>query len=374
MSYLKSYKIRKTNAVLFIITLLVLFSIKSFSQDKTRKSIAVINIDSKELSLDMKLITSLVTLELERLDTFEVIDKYDVSSYMAKNGFPDNQAFGKTDLIKIGKVMDVDYILSGSAERFGNKIIVVLRLVDISTETISKVDVMEYINQEENIQDMIKISLHNIFNVKNDKNTVDMLSNFNPPISNTKSTIKLNGPRFGASMTFGENGERMQASKDQGGFNMYPISSSFGYQQEIQYISAGEFQALFEFVGTLNALESGYVIPSLSVINGFRFNKLGFEFGVGPVFRVVKTAEGYFDSDNNWILKSDFDNPGLDYETRIDRRGTASLSTGLIVAVGWTFKSGYINFPVNAYVSPRKDGTVVGLMFGFNVAQSKRTH
>jgi TolB-like protein len=364
----------RLKAILLISVLLIGLSTKLSSQSdvKIKKSIAVINIDSKGLNSDMALITSLVTLELERLDIFEVIDKYDVANHMESNKFSMTQAYGKTALIKIGETLKTDKILSGRVERFGNKIILVLRLIDIKSKTIETVDVMEYINQEENIQDMVRISLNNIFNLENDKNTVDMLSNFNPPLSNTKSTIKLNGPRFGASMTFGETGKRLQAPKSEGGFDMYPIGSTFGYQHEVQYISAGEFQALLEFIGTLNALESGYLIPSLSVINGFRFNKLGIEFGIGPVFRAVKTASGYFDQNGNWTLPNQFTPANQELVSRIDRRGDISFSTGLIIAAGFTIKSGYINFPINAYISPRKDGTVVGLMFGFNVAQNKR--
>lgn len=366
-------KLTSLRIILIAIVILTVNRFETFAQETNvqKKSIAVINIDSKGIDTDMRALTSLVTLELERLDIYEVIDKYDVANHMKESEFSMSEPYGKTKLIEIGQMLKVDKILSGSVEKFGDKIIVVFRLVDIKSKTIETVDVMEYINQLENIQDMVKISLRNIFNLENDKNTVDMLSNFNPPISNTKSTLRLNGPRFGASMTFGENGDRLQAPKNKGGFDMFPVSSVFGYQQEIQYISAGEFQALLEFVGTLNALESGYLIPSLSVINGFRFNKLGLEFGIGPVFRGVKTADGYYDKNGNWQLPNENMPVDQSLVSRVDKRGDFQFSTGLIIAAGITIKSGYINFPVNAYISPRKEGTVVGLMFGFTVANKK---
>jgi TolB-like protein len=359
-------------ALIFSTSLWVNPLLANDSDDLNKESIAVINIDCKGIEVNMTMMTSLVTLELERLDKFEVIDKYDVANHMQANNFAMDKAYGKTMLIKIGEKLNVDKILSGSVEKFGGKIIVVFRLVDIKSKKIQTVDVMEYIDQQENIQDMVRISLHNIFKLENDKNTVDMLSNFNPPLSNTKSTVKLNGPRFGASMTFGANGDRLQASRSYGGFDMYPVSSVFGYQKEFQYVSAGEFQALLEFVGTFNALESGYLIPSLSVINGFRFNRLGLEFGIGPVFRAVRTAEGYYDADQNWIIADEFTPSSQQLVSRIDHRGVVKMSTGLIIAAGFTIKSGYINFPINVYVSPRKEGTVVGLMFGFNVAKTRK--
>ena len=362
-------------SIIILIALWFVFSSKDVKAQETTKSpqsIAVINIDSKGLESKMPLLTSLVTLELERLGIYEVIDKYDVANHMKSNNIALDQPYGKTDLIRIGGILKVDKILSGSAEKFGSKIIVVLRLVDVKEQRIEKADVMEYLDQEEDIQEMIKISLHNIFDVDNDRNTVEMLSSINKPLSNSNSKVNLSGPRFGASMTLGKAGERLQAPKSDGGYDMFPIGSTFGYQFEKQFVSAGDFQALFEVIPALNALESGYFIPSLTVMNGFRFNKLGFEFGIGPVFRIVQLAEGYYDEGGNWHLATPEDPLGVEYMKQIDNRGSYQLSTGLIIALGFTFKSGHINFPVNAYVSPRKDGTVVGVIFGFNVARRKK--
>ena len=59
-------------------------------------------------------------------------------------------------------------------------------------------------------------------------------------------------------------------------------------------------------------------------------------------------------------------------ENRLDSRGTTELSTGLVIAVGKTFRSGYLNIPVNAFFAPRKDGSTVGIMIGFNIQKKKR--
>lgn len=372
---MKTMYSNETVKVRLVVSLvLFIFFMPFLKADETKnekKSIAIINVDSQGLNIKMPLMTSLVTLEMEKINIYEVIDKYDVANHMSKNKFDIAQTYGKTDLIRIGDSLKVDKVLSGSVEKFGNKIVVVLRIVGVQSQTIEKVDVMEYIDQEEDIQQMIRISLNNLFDIENDKNTVDMLSNFNPPLANSKSKVNLNGPRFGATMTLGRAGERLMDSKNNGGYEMFPVSSMIGYQYEIQFITAGSFQALFEFVGALNALETGNIIPSLSVLTGFRFNKLGFEFGVGPVIRGMQTAEGYYDENDKWNLRTDKTPQDADYIYQIDNRGDFSISTGLIVAAGFTLKSGYINFPITAYVSPRHDGTTVGLVFGFNVAKKK---
>ena len=359
---------------IIMVLVFTIFVSNTFAQGTSKKSIAVINIDAQGVEIKMPLITSLVTLELERLNKFEVIDKYDVANIMTKNNIPLNKAYGKTDLIRIGKLINVDKVLSGSVEKFGSKLIIVFRLIDVKSAKIEKVDVMEYLDQEEDVQVMVRISIHNIFDISNDKNTVEMLSNVNVPLANTKNRVNLSGPRFGLATTLGRAGERLRAPKSEGGYNMFAVNSTIGYQFEVQYIGSGEFQALFETILTLSAVESGYIIPSVAIINGFRFNKKGFEFGIGPVFRIVQTAEGYYANNGEWVYKGDIqqDEYQGNYIHQIDNRGGYKISTGLVVAFGYTFKSGHINFPVNFYVSPSKEGMVMGLMFGFNVARSKK--
>lgn len=371
MKTITNYTRSMKKLALFVVVMFGLSITPSQAQSTTKKSLAVINIDSKGIPYNMALMTSLTTLEVERLNLFEVIDKYDVANHMKKNKINLTTAYGKTDLISIGKLLKVNKVLSGSVEKFGNKIIVVLRLIDVQKEIIEKADVMEYVDQVEDIQEMIRISLHNILGLENDKNKVDMLSNFNPPLTNNKSKLNLNGPRFGMTSTFGLAAKRLQAPKDQGGYNMFPISSSFGYQHEIQYISSGDFQALIEFVGMLNALESGNVIPSFSMLNGFRFNKIGLELGIGPVLRFSKMASGYYDTDEVWHLQDENTPANVDIIQQIDNRGVLKGNTGLIVAAGITLKSGYVNFPITAYVIPRKGATAAGLVFGFTIANKK---
>ena len=75
---------------------------------------------------------------------------------------------------------------------------------------------------------------------------------------------------------------------------MFPVTSMFGYQFEKQYLSSGDFQALVEVIVAVNGLESGSLIPSIAFINGFRFNNGGYEFGLGPVVRLVKKERRIF--------------------------------------------------------------------------------
>ncbi len=137
--------------------------------------------------------------------------------------------------------------------------------------------------------------------------------------------------RMGVSFTTGKTGDRLMAPTSEGGYNMFPITSMFGYQHELQYLSAGEFQALFEFLGTIQGLESGKVVPAITVMNGFRFNKSGIEIAFSPSFRGVQLAKGYYDSDNKWHLENEMPE-GTNFEIleQLDQRGDFKLSTSLI--------------------------------------------
>jgi len=355
--------------VLAIFILQIVFINTMQSQNKAK--LAIISMDTKGLQIDNQTMTNMVHLELEKLDVFEVFDKYDVADLIKKNGIDVNDCFGKTCQVKIGKLLNADKMITGSAEKFGNKVIFIFRLIDVKNDRIEKTDVMEFINQQEQIQIMIRICINNIIGRDNDKYLLDLLVNYDQPITSSKTTLMLNGPRVGFTYTFGELAERMQAPKDEGGYNMYPVSNLIGYQYEKQFLSSGDFQALFEVLPAINGMESGILNPSLTCMLGFRFNKSGIEFGLGPVFRFSKTAIGYYDSTNTWQLKKNLntnDNSNHKFYEKLDSRGNYNLSSGMIFAVGKTFRSGYLNMPVNIYFSPRKEGSVIGLLVGFNVA------
>ena len=364
----------KTKILLVAVTVCVIILQNAgniFSQ--TKPSIAVISIDTKGINLDNSSMGNLVRLELEKADVYEVLDKYDVASIIESNGIDINSCFGKTKLVEVGKLLGTDKMLTGSVEKFGEKLIFVLRLIDVKSDRIEKANVMEYLDQQAELQTMAQISINNLIGKENDQQVVDLLINYDRVITSPKTTVKLNGPRMGAALYTGRIAKRLMATEEEGGFNMFPVSSMFGYQHEFQYLSSGDFQALVETIWAINGLESGRFIPSVTFMNGFRFNQSGWEIGLGPTFRIATTANGYYDEDENWHLEEEMP-AGANYkiESQIDRRGTPRLSTGLIVAVGKTFKSGYLNIPFNLYFSPKKEGSIIGVSFGFNIAKKPK--
>ena len=86
-------KTRKFRLVIAAI-LILLTTVNVFAQDK--ESIAIVSMDTKGLKLDNIALANLVRIELEKIDTFEVLDKYDVADAMSDNGIDAKSCFFQT--------------------------------------------------------------------------------------------------------------------------------------------------------------------------------------------------------------------------------------------------------------------------------------
>ncbi|OFY85181.1 MAG: hypothetical protein A3F72_05215 [Bacteroidetes bacterium RIFCSPLOWO2_12_FULL_35_15] len=384
----------KTSKKVFITSLLLIYYTSfCIAQDKSKVSIGIMNIDSKGIIYDAQSVGYITRLEVDKTAVYNVIDKYEMNDIFKKSHFKMDSCFSKSCLVNAGKLLNADKMLTGDIERFGEKIIITLRLIDVKTETIEKSDATEYLNLQPELQRMIEVSVKKLFNLPPNQALTNQLINYEVPVASPKTTLRLNGPRMGASFTTGDAGDRLQAPKSEGGFEMYPVTFQVGYQQEVRYLAAGDFQALIEFVGLIGGLESGRFIPSISFLNGFRWGKSGWEFAFGPTIRLIKKADGFYDTqgllggngntgawhlETDWMTSGPKDSLGM-YQpnpypivSRLDTRGSLEPSAGLIIAVGRTFRSGYLNIPVNLYVSPRKDGWIAGFSFGFNVSKKPK--
>ncbi|MBI4930437.1 MAG: hypothetical protein HY841_06720 [Bacteroidetes bacterium] len=366
--------------------------ISSSAQNQAKPVAAVLGIDSKGVISDAEAVGYMVRLEMEKANVYNVMDKYDVAEGVKKNNIDAKTCFGKSCVVAAGKSLGVDKMITGSVERFGEKIVISLKVIDVKTEVVEKQDATEYLNLQPELQKMIAISVQKMMGITPDQNLVNLLINYDTPVESPKTQLRLNGPRMGGSMVFGDGAKVLQEpSADKGGFDMYPVMFDCGWQHEWQYLSAGNFQALVEFIPMISGLESGKFIPSVTFMNGFRFGKGGWEFAFGPSFRIVQKAKGFYDTNNSlgagndaWHLENEWNimdtvagiprpvpNP-YSTEKRLDSRGSSALSARLVLAVGRTFKSGYLNIPVNVFVVPDKAGTTVGVSFGFNIYKKPR--
>lgn len=353
----------------------ITFVLTTLMVAQQKPNLAVLNIESRGIINDPQEVAFMVRLELEKNGFYNVMDKYEVAQVLKNAKYDLSTCLTKQCMSDAGKLLNAEKVMNGSVERFGEKIIITLRVIDVASANVDRSNTTEYLNLPE-LQKMISLSVAKLVGTPIDPNLEKLLVNYDLPIESPKNGFKLNGPRMGFNATTGNAYSILTGTNTSNGeFGMYPVNFLFGWQQEFQYISAGNFQALVENIIMIGGLESQRFIPSYAPLLGFRFGN-GFEFGFGPNFRLVKKATGYYDNYGKWHLDYEWDskNGKNPYEPieRLDSRGEVSLSTGLIVAVGKTFRSGYLNIPVNIYAVPRKDGTTIGIMMGFNIQKKKK--
>lgn len=342
-----------------------------------KMKVVVLNVDAKNVGLEPAQMGNLVRVELEKLDSFEVMDRYDVTYLVEKKGLNIENCYGKTCLVEMGKSLGVEKMLTGSVEQIGDVIIYTMRFIDVKTESIERTQVTEFLSNPGELQTMTSVMIRQLFDMQVEPNVVSQLTKPNSYEARARipatERMRLDGPRMGATFFTGNTATVLGASRAQGGYDAFPLMFQFGYQFEKQYLSAGSFQALFEFIPMVTGLDQGLAIPSFTIMNGLRENKHGWEFGFGPSFSLVTRSEGYYNASNQWILRSEWQNDtnnfGMtppDFIHRLDSRGDYVLSSSFVFAIGKTFRSGTMNIPVNLYMMPGRDGWRFGLSFGYN--------
>lgn len=364
--------------ILLLLMGLICFKLDVLPQAHTK--VAVLTIDSKGMDTDPISLGNLARVELQKIGNFEVIDRYDMEELLGTTDIDWQNCYSKTCLVEAGKVLSADKLVTGNIERFGEKIMVILRLVNVGNNSIEKTIVNEYVNYEQEVQKMLELSINNIFDRQNDPMLLHGLT-YTSSVLTVQPTKQLNnGPRVGMAYVIGETGDRLMAPTDEGGYDMFPIVSQIGYQHEFQYMSSGNFQALIEVLILASGLEQSMFIPNVVVLNGFRHKQSGLEIAFGPSVGLRKMATGYFDTseggDEKWHLATEWNfrdengdpipNPNKT-ETLIDSRGEFSVFSRWIWAVGKTFRSGSLNIPINIYAAPLRRDVQVGLSVGFNV-------
>ena len=144
-------------------------------------------------------------------------------------------------------------------------------------------------------------------------------------------------------------------------------------------------------------MEQGQFIPSVSILNGFRFGKAGWEFAFGPTIGIRKVVQGFVDEDGKYWTQSEYEAadyaqwkqdttnwdpvgqyalqpynpPNQEYSTFLDNRGEYKLRASWVMGIGRTFRAGALNIPMNIYYSSDRYGGIVGFSVGFNITKKK---
>ena len=136
---------------------------------------------------------------------------------------------------------------------------------------------------------------------------------------------KLAGPRIGVTYItagpiadFIHDGFDFDGEEEQHGSTGSAFTSLYGWQWESRFADGGNETGIVEWIVLVGGMEKGMFLPSASSIIGARMDN-GLEFGVGP---------------------------------------NLSLSgIGMVFGMGYNFKSGNLNLPINISVIPGKKMT-----------------
>ncbi len=395
--------------IISIILVVTLWSNFAFGQTPTA---AVVSVYTQGVKISPEMAESLLRIELTKSEKFNVFDKLDMLEILTEQQIDVSNCFGKNCLLNIGKIAEVDKMITGSIENLGKKIVMTVKILDVKSGKYDKIAVEEFINLDTELQIMMQITMNKALGIENDPEMLNNFVYYNLPPEAPITYTKNNGPRMGVALVTGDMSTILTSDLADGGWDLpFPVLTQLGYQLEGAYLSAGNFQALIEGMVLLTGVEQGMFNPSFTFINGFRNSKNGWEFGFGPTFRFSKRAWGYFDGNQNWnAIKNQqgryyendpgfldtqnngafetattpggstftqevgvFDANGnpFNIERRMDSRGPVAFSPAFVFAIGKTFKSGYLNIPVNLFLSSSKSGQFVGLSMGFNIAKKE---
>lgn len=356
---------------------LLTFALFSTTLNLFAQRAAVIAIDGMGTGLSNDEITQLTRLELQKFDNIIVIDRFDVEQILKNNQIDPATCFNTECLVKAGELLKVDWVLTGSVNNVNNFTVANFKIIDIKQGLTTNAIVREFKQMPNQTQNQVQITLSQLLKkpyntelyelIKRDPKQEQML------VQADVKQLNLSGPRMGLTYLFGEAGKILKAPLKDGGFDMNPLMFQIGYQFEKQYLNSGKMQALFEIVPLVTGIDQNTFVPSLSIVNGLRNNKNGFEFGIGAVFSFIKEAEMFTHTDNKDYLVSkwrEVPNPPSsapnDRFFRMHSDGDPRFMTAIVIAVGKSFKSGNLNIPVNLYCMPMRDGVRVGLIGGFN--------
>ena len=356
------------------------------NESKPTIAVALPNIDNIDVTREV--VAKLIQIELIKLDVYSVYDEFDIQEAMDSDMRFTNDCYGKNCLIDLGRTVDVDYIVSTSLLRFGGKIVISFKFIEIATGQIVKNDVKEFVDDKREIQRMLEVVIRQMHDEPVHKELLSRITYDKQPIIKSEvGKINNSGPRMGYAFLSGDLREFAERPANQGGLSIFPGMSMIGYQLEKQYIGTENFSALGEVLITISGLEQGVFVPSITFMNGLRFGKAGWELAFGPGFGIKQMSRGFYDTkglygpENFYWSEEAFRNKygsvvdpvELPYEIseNLDERGSIyKLNTRWVMAFGRTFRVGGLNVPVNIFYSSMRNSGMFGVSVGFNVVQN----
>ena len=156
----------------------------------------VVSVFTQNVKISPELAESILRIELTKTQKFNVLDKLDMLETINDQKIGVTNCFGKKCLTSVGKAASIDKIATGSIENLGKKIVVTIKILDVESEEYTKIAVEEFIVLDDEIQNMVKITLNKALGIDNDPEMMNNFVYYNQPPSSPTTFIKNNGPRM----------------------------------------------------------------------------------------------------------------------------------------------------------------------------------
>jgi hypothetical protein len=132
------------------------------AQNNVRQSAAVMNLDSKVQDVSSSVLGTILRLELQKLNYYNVIDKYDAEYLIQKNQLQIDKCFGRMCMVEAGKALQVDKVIGGSFEIIEKNLVVSLSLIDVKSGSVEKTFSKEYLTLDKELRLIAELSLRQL--------------------------------------------------------------------------------------------------------------------------------------------------------------------------------------------------------------------
>jgi len=95
--------------------------------------LAVVSFDVNDQSLKRQELLEVLRLEMSKEVAYSTIDKYEIAESLKKEEIDPSTCFSLSCLKTAGKLLGADYVLTGSANKLGDRIFISLRMIDMKT-------------------------------------------------------------------------------------------------------------------------------------------------------------------------------------------------------------------------------------------------
>ncbi|MFM7644159.1 MAG: hypothetical protein ACKO5N_05145, partial [Sphingomonadales bacterium] len=167
-------KTKKLQAVYLLVAIFFSGMASYFAQPTS--TIAVANPNINALTIKPESAAKMMRLELIKINKYKVYDEFDMNEIIKAKEEYKVGCYGQSCLSRLGEELKVDYVMSGSIDGLGNKIVVTVKIIDVKGQTLYKSSVREFDNQELEVQRMIEIVIAEMHGLAVDKVVADRLA------------------------------------------------------------------------------------------------------------------------------------------------------------------------------------------------------